>query len=239
MIAHIFYHEMTDEIVDGSTTSRSPTTWSSRPRPRTRARAISARSSRRRGRAADVRVVAVNRGRADERVHRRPAATCSSAGDYDLVVKVHSKKSPQDGHNVGSCSSATCSTTCCPRPATPANMLRLFQQHPSLGMVFPPVYHIGYPTLGHAWFPNREPAHELATELGIHVPSTDTRRWPPTAACSGARPRGPAKLDRPQFELSEDFAAPRTGLRRRHARRTSSSGSGLRGAWTPGSQSAR
>ena len=45
-------------------------------------------------------------------------------------------------------------------PFFAANVLRLFQQHPSLGMVFPPVYHVGYPTLGHAWFLNKGRAEE-------------------------------------------------------------------------------
>ena len=55
-----------------------------------------------------------------------------------------------------------------------ANVLRLFQQHRSLGMVVPPVYHIAYPTLGHAWFLNKPKAEAEAERLGIHVPFDDT-----------------------------------------------------------------
>ena len=40
-------------------------------------------------------------------------------------------------------------------------------------MVFPPVYHIAYPTLGHAWFANKERAAQEATRLGITVPLDD------------------------------------------------------------------
>ena len=81
------------------------------------------------------------------------------SGDYDLILKVHSKKSPQNGHNVRvACSSTTPWTTCCPHPATSATILGMFQNQPSLGMVFPPVVHIGFPTLGHSWFTNREAA---------------------------------------------------------------------------------
>ena len=73
----------------------------------------------RRGRSADVRVVQSNRGR-DISAFFIDCRDVLESGDYDLVVKLHSKKQPQDPpERRASCSSGTCSTTCCPRPATP------------------------------------------------------------------------------------------------------------------------
>ena len=64
-------------------------------------------------------------------------------------------------------------------------------------MVFPPIYHIGYPTLGHSWFGNEEAAEELAERLGIGVPFDDTTPVSPYGSMFMARPHTLRKLTRP------------------------------------------
>ena len=123
----------------------------------------------RRGVEAEVRIVASNRGR-DISAFFIDCRDVIESDEHDLVVKLHSKRSPQDGHNIGELFKRHLFENLLASPGYAANVLRLFQQHSSLGMVIPPVYHIGYPTLGHAWFLNKEAAEEQAERMGITVP---------------------------------------------------------------------
>jgi rhamnosyltransferase len=97
-------------------------------------------------------------------------------------------------------------------PGQIMRILELFATDRSLGMVIPPLVHIGYPTLGHAWFSNREPAKALAEELGIAVPFDYST---PIAAIGGwfwARPQALAKLTARDFRF-DDFAVGPDGYR--------------------------
>jgi rhamnosyltransferase len=170
-IAHIFYPEMTDEIVDHY--DRLPhdydlvvTTTDEEKK------AVIAAALERRGRAADLRIVKSNRGR-DISAFFIDCKDVLESGDYDIVVKLHSKKQPQDNPNIQELFKRHMFDNLLSSPGYAANVLRLFQQQPTLGMVFPPVYHIAYPTLGHAWFANKERAQEEAETLGITVPLDD------------------------------------------------------------------
>ena len=201
-IAHIFYPEMTDEIVDRFdhlphdydlvVTTSDPD----------KAAVISATLDRR-GRSADVRVVRSNRGR-DISAFFIDCRDVLESGDYDLVVKLHSKKQPQDAPNVRELFKRHMFDNLLSSPGYAANVLRLFQQHPSLGMVFPPVYHIAYPTLGHAWFLNKPRAEEEAKRLGIHVPFDDNTPLSAYGSFFIARPEALVKLTSAGY-THEDF----------------------------------
>jgi len=167
-IAHIFYPEMTDEIVDRydflpHDYDLVVTTTDEDKRAQIRA------TLERRGRAADVRLVQSNRGR-DISAFFVDCRDVLESGRYDVVVKLHSKKQPQDPPNVQELFKRHMFENLLSSPGYAANVLRLFQQEPTLGMVFPPVYHIAYPTLGHSWFLNKPRAESEAARLGIHVP---------------------------------------------------------------------
>jgi rhamnosyltransferase len=167
-IAHIFYPEMTDEVLDwldhlpGSYDLVVTTTDEER-------RAAIAAALEQRGRDVDLRIVKSNRGR-DVSAFLVDCRDVLESGRYDVVVKVHSKKQPQDKQNVAELFKRHMFENLLSSPGYAANVLRLFQQHSSLGMVFPPIYHIAYPTLGHAWFLNKPRAEREAKKLGIHVP---------------------------------------------------------------------
>ena len=167
-IAHIFYPEMTDEVVDWL--DHLPgrydlvVTTTTEEKRATIAAALAAR-----GREVDLRIVGSNRGR-DVSAFLVDCRDVLESGRYDIVVKVHSKKQPQDKQNVAELFKRHMFENLLSSPGYAANVLRLFQQHSSLGMVFPPVYHIAYPTLGHSWFLNKPRAEREAKDLGIHVP---------------------------------------------------------------------
>ena len=53
-----------------------------------------------------------------------------------------------------------------------ASLFDLLEQpeYRNVGMVVPPVVHIGFGTLGHSWYSNRKPLEKLAKEMKIDVP---------------------------------------------------------------------
>ncbi|WP_206447330.1 rhamnan synthesis F family protein [Agrococcus sp. KRD186] len=137
----------------------------------------------------EVRVVESNRGRdisafllGCSDVLRTDAA---GGHPFDVVLKLHSKRSPQDPypratrfqeHVLGSLLGA------------PHALLQLFIDEPELGMAMPPQIHVGYPTLGRAWFGNRPLAERLARRLGIDVPFDDGSPLAPFGSMFAARP---------------------------------------------------
>jgi lipopolysaccharide biosynthesis protein len=201
-IAHIFYPEMTDEIVDRfdhlphaydlvvTTTEEGKA-------------AVIAAALERRGRSADIRIVRSNRGR-DVSAFFVDCRDVLESGDYDIVVKLHSKKQPQDAPNVQELFKRHMFDNLLSSPGHAANVLRLFQQYSSLGMVFPPVYHIAYPTLGHAWFLNKPRAEEEAERLGINVPFDDNTPLSAYGSFFIARPEALAKITSAGYR-HEDF----------------------------------
>lgn len=118
---------------------------------------------------ADVRVVDSNRGR-DISAFFIGCRDIIESDHYDLIVKLHSKRSPQDDHNLGELFKRHLLENLLGSPGHAANIVRLFQRYPSLGIVMPPIIHMGFPTMGHAWFTNKEPAQKEAERLGIDVP---------------------------------------------------------------------
>lgn len=116
----------------------------------------------------EVRVLESNRGR-ETSAFLVGCRDLLVPGRYDLICKVHSKKSAQDGYNLGMLFKHHMFDNLLSSPMYVSGLLHLFAKDQTLGMVFPPVVNIGYPTLGHAWFTNRPAAVELAKDLGIHT----------------------------------------------------------------------
>jgi lipopolysaccharide biosynthesis protein len=204
VLAHIYYEEMTDEMMGWIGQIPVPydlvVTTTNESKKCVIEKALAGYGLQ----SVQVRVVESNRGRAESAfiIACRDVLT---SGDYDLILKVHSKKSPQNGHNIAHLFKHHSVDNLLSSPGYVAGILGMFEKQPSLGMVFPPVVHIGFPTLGHSWFTNREVAHELANKLGIH---TVFDRSTPLAAYGGmfwARPEALAKLAEHRFEY-RDFA---------------------------------
>ncbi|NMX54597.1 lipopolysaccharide biosynthesis protein [Pseudomonas edaphica] len=92
------------------------------------------------------------------------------AGGYDLICRLHSKKSPQDGYSKSAMFKRHLCENLLASPAYVRNVIDMFESQPWIGVAMPPVVHIGYPTLGHGWFLNRDRAINLARELNFKVP---------------------------------------------------------------------
>jgi lipopolysaccharide biosynthesis protein len=188
-ILHIFYTEMTDEMLDRVDTLPGAydlvVTTPDADRAKTIADIIARRP--RDGRSVDIRVVASNAGR-DQSAFLIGCRDILLDGGYDLVVKLHSKKTPQDGFNIGRHFKEQQFGNLLDSPGYTANLLALFQREPGLGLVYPPMIHIGYPTMGHAWWANKPGAEALCSELGIRVPLDDVSPLAPYGSMFVARP---------------------------------------------------
>lgn len=203
VLAHIFYPEMTPEILEladrlpGGYQLIATTTTEDR-----RAAILAALEAH--GRTGDeVRIVESNRGR-DITAFLIACRDVLQSDRFDVVVKLHTKKSPQSGFNRARHFRSLLFDNLLHSPGYAANALRLFVDHPSLGMAFPPMVHIGYPTLGRAWFTNREPAQELAKALGIDVAFDDVSPIAAYGSMFFARPAALAPLVDAAFRY-EDF----------------------------------
>jgi lipopolysaccharide biosynthesis protein len=118
------------------------------------------------------------------------------SGRYGLLCRIHSKKSLQDGANRADSFKHHLYDNLLGSPGYVANLFDLFEREPHVGVAIPPTVHIGYPTLGHAWFLNRPRVESLARQLGIRV-NFDTHT--PIAAYGSMFWFRPAAL-RPLFE---------------------------------------
>ena len=209
VLAHIFYEDMTDEMMGWIGNIPVPYDLVVTTTTEEKKAVISGALEKYALPSVDVRVVASNRGRAESAF----IMTCRdvlTSGEYDLILKVHSKKSPQNGHNAGHLFKHHSVDNLLSSPGYVATILGMFQNQQSLGMVFPPVVNVGFPTLGHSWFTNRGAAWQLASKLGIRTIFDRTTPVAPYGTMFWCRPQTLAKLAEHDFTY-EDFASEDAG----------------------------
>lgn len=88
---------------------------------------------------------------------------------YDLVCRLHTKKSPQVAAGRGNLFKRHMFENLLNSPGFTTNVLDMFRDNPWVGVAIPPVVQFSYWTLGHAWFVNRPKAEEVAKLLDIKV----------------------------------------------------------------------
>jgi lipopolysaccharide biosynthesis protein len=187
-LLHIFYPEMTAEMLD--LTDNLPGGYDLVITTPDAERASAIRDiveSRERRGNVDVRVLASNDGR-DQSAFLIGCRDILLDDRYDLVVKLHSKKTPQDGFNVGRHFKRQQFSNLLGTPGYAANLLALFQKEPGLGLVYPPMIHIGYPTMGRGWWANKPGFAEYCEKLGIRVPLDEISPLAPYGSMYVARP---------------------------------------------------
>jgi len=187
VVAHIFYEEMTDEMLDRADTLPGAYDLVVTTPQEEKAAAIRAIIDRRPARGAvEVRVVS-NDGR-DQSAFLVGCRDILMSDRYDLVVKLHSKKTPQDGYSIGRHFAAQQFDNLLNSPGYTANLINLFVREPGLGLVYPPMIHIGYPTMGRGWWSNKPPFEKLAKQLGIRVPVDEISPLAPYGSMFIGRP---------------------------------------------------
>lgn len=115
--------------------------------------------------------------------------------DTDLVCRVHTFPPPTpESFNGDSILRDHVLDNTLSSPGYINEVLRLFGDHRSLGMVFPPVVNISHPLLGHGWRGHRGVAHTVANETGIRTVFDATTPVAPYGGMFWVRPRALAKL---------------------------------------------
>jgi rhamnosyltransferase len=185
---HCYYVDMIDELMDYA--ERLPcerhvvvTTDTAQKRATLEA-ALSARKVP----SYEVRVTESNDGR-DVSAFLLGCADLLRSDDYDIVVKLHSKRSPQDGAVVGGWFKRHLFGNLLHSENYAVNVVNLFAEQPEIGMVIPPIIHIGFPTMGQGWFLNKQPAAALSKRLGMSTPLDESTPLSALGSMFIARPR--------------------------------------------------
>lgn len=140
-----------------------------------------------RARSFEVRVAPMNSGRdmSDLFIANRDLVL---AGRYDLIVRLRSRAMASKTHVVQRYFRRYQFENLLASPEHASEILELFRREPRLGLVFPPMVHIGYQTLGRAWGPYKPAAERVAADLGIAVPLDSVSPLAPFGGMFFARP---------------------------------------------------
>lgn len=169
-IVHIYYTDMVDELLRYAGNLPDPVSLIVTTDTDSKKAAIEAMLGRQdRFTDWEVRVVQTNRGR-DISAFLLDCADILRDPRFDVIVKLHSKKSVQDPHSVSDSFRAHLLENLLHSPDHAAAIVTMFEDDPQLGMVFPPIVHMGLPTMGNGWTLNREPARRVADRLGVTIP---------------------------------------------------------------------
>lgn len=90
--------------------------------------------------------------------------------EYDLLIAIHGRVSVRKTANMQDYSRRHQLDNLLSSKGYVENLLALFQREPGLGLVFPPMVHIGNAIMGRGWGAYREPALDLCARLGVRVP---------------------------------------------------------------------
>ncbi|WP_323687340.1 MULTISPECIES: rhamnan synthesis F family protein [unclassified Rhizobium] len=88
---------------------------------------------------------------------------------YDLVLRLHTKKSPQVEGGRGQLFKRHMLENIAGTPDLVDSVLQMFESQPWTGVAVPPVVHVSFPTMGKAWFANKPRAIKIAEMLDISV----------------------------------------------------------------------
>ncbi len=169
VLVHLFYPEMADEIGASLTSIPLPVdVYVTTDTLQKQARIESSLSRIANIGKLEVRVMESNTGR-DTSALLIGCRDVVLEGEYDLICRLHGKKSPQDGVNRGGLFKRHLIENLLGSRGYVENVFDLAAREPAIGILMPPVMHIGYPTLGHGWFSNRPMVASLARELGLKV----------------------------------------------------------------------
>ena len=169
-ILHLYYEELTDDLMDRVDLIPGEVHVVVTTTDEQRRASIEARlAARSRQYPHEVRVLASNRGR-DISALLVGCADVLRDTSYDVVVKLHGKRSLQDDVNASSWFRRHLLDNLLPDAEAVADLYEWFGRDPQLGIAVPPVIHMYYPTMGHAWLGNRVIAESLAERMALTVP---------------------------------------------------------------------
>ena len=122
---------------------------------------------------------------------------------YELVCRLHTKKSPQDGASRSRGFTYHVMENLLNSEGYVTNVLDMFGDNPWIGVAVPPIVHIAYPTLGHAWYTNRPKVEDLVRRLKLKVHLDPATPVAPYGGMYWFRPRALRKLFEYEWKLAE------------------------------------
>lgn len=172
VFAHIYYAEMVDEFLKRVDNIPAPFDFFITTATKESQALIQKRMKGFKGGKIEVRVVAFNRGR-DMSSLFITFRDIILSGKYELALRLHSKKTPQMSPHISETFMDHLVENLVPSREFVANLFDIIEADPNIGLVIPPVIHIGFGTLGHSWFNNRASFTKVAKTMGIDVPFDD------------------------------------------------------------------
>ena len=117
----------------------------------------------------EVRVVAQNRGR-DMSSLFITWRDIIMDNRFEVALRLHSKRTPQVSRQVGDSFRDHLFDNLVYTPGYVRNVLDIMEREPDIGLIIPPVIHVGFGTLGHSWFANKSALNRLMRNMGMDVP---------------------------------------------------------------------
>jgi lipopolysaccharide biosynthesis protein len=130
---------------------------------------------------------------------------------YDLIVKVHLREPKGKTMNVARYFRRYQFDNLLSDPASVRAVFELFAKEPGLGVVFPPMIHIGYATMGRGWAGLDAVATQLCQQLGITVPLDKVSPLAPYGGMFIARPAALRLLAAHPWSYAQYWAGERMG----------------------------
>lgn len=89
--------------------------------------------------------------------------------EYKVALRLHSKRTPQVSPRVGESFKDHLFQNLVNSAGYVRNVLDYIEKEPDIGLVMPPVIHMGFGTLGHSWFNNKEQVKGHVDDMGLSV----------------------------------------------------------------------
>lgn len=124
-------------------------------------------------------------------------------GGHDIVIKLHNRPSPRKTLNLRRYSRRYQLDNLLGSRGYVVNLLQMFVREPGLGLVFPPMVHIGFGTMGRGWAGLEGPTKRLLDKLGIRVPVDAVSPLAPYGGMWVARPDALRRMVEPRWRHAD------------------------------------
>jgi lipopolysaccharide biosynthesis protein len=204
--AHVYYTEMLDELLDKSDSIPVPYDFIATTDTDEKVKFIKkVAAKRQRIKKIIVRKLPQNRGR-DMSALFIACRDLFVSDQYDLVCRIHTKKSPQVEAARGNLFKRHLIENILGNEGYVTNLLELLTKRPWIGLAMPPLVHISYWTIGHSWYNNKDRARVVASELNLKVDFDSDTPVAPNGTMFWFRPKALRKLFEHEWKW-EDFNA--------------------------------
>lgn len=124
-------------------------------------------------------------------------------GGHDIVIKLHNRPSPRKTLNLRRYSRRYQLDNLLGSRGYVRNLLQMFVREPGLGLVFPPMVHIGFGTMGRGWAGLEGPTRRLLDKLGVNVPVDAVSPLAPYGGMWIARPDALRRMVEPRWRHAD------------------------------------